>query len=294
MLSILVPIYNFDVVSFVTDLHYQATRAGQPFEILCYDDASEPEFRSGNRVVERLENVTYLDLPENLGRSRIRNRLAQDAAFPFLLFVDCDSVTVSKGYISNYLRHCREDAVIYGGRCYQTTPPNAANKYLRWHYGVERETFSAQERNRAPYRMFLTNNYLIPKSIQLSVPFNEQLMGYGHEDTLLGYDLKQRSIPIEHIDNPLCHIGLEDAESYLSKTEEGLRNLHFIISEGYADEDIKLYKYFNALRTMRLSGLVRTWFRGRKETIVRNLLSDRPRLRNFDLFKLGVLLEISS
>lgn len=91
MLSILIPVYNYDVRSLVGDLAKQCLEASIPFEILCYDDHSQEEFDRINQKVIQLEGVTYFRLAKNVGRSMIRNHLAQVARYDHLLFLDCDS-----------------------------------------------------------------------------------------------------------------------------------------------------------------------------------------------------------
>lgn len=291
MLSILVPVYNFQVVRFVTDLQAQATACGQPFEILVYDDGSTAAFKAANKVVQELDFVTYYELPENLGRSRIRNRLTQDANYDFLLFVDCDSLTISDQYIQNYLDNLDPKVVLYGGRVYAPEPPTDHRQYLRWYYGVERETIAVDVRNTMPYRYFLTNNYLIPRKIQEETPFHETLVGYGHEDTLLGHDLKEKGITLQHIDNPLCHIGLEDATDFLDKTRQGIQNLVYIIEAGFADDDIRIFRFYHRIRKLGLYPILKLLFRMSRKQLEKNLTSKRPSLRYFDFYKLGCLLE---
>ena len=54
------------------------------------------------------------------------------------------------------------------------------------------------------------------------ISFNERLSGYGHEDTLFGYELNKNNIQIHHIDNPVLNGHLDTNEAFLLKTEEGL------------------------------------------------------------------------
>jgi GT2 family glycosyltransferase len=67
---------------------------------------------------------------------------------------------------------------------------------------------------------------LIHKSLFEKVKFNEDLAGYGHEDTFFGLELFGQGLIIRHIDNPLIHLGLESASDFLEKTATGIANLH--------------------------------------------------------------------
>ena len=121
--------------------------------------------------------------------------------------------------------------------------------------------------------------------------------GYGHEDTLFGYDLKKNNIKVLHIDNPLVHIGLESNSLFLLKTRESIRNLKNILNQnGYEKllvEDIKLLVYYKFFRKTKLDYLVRILFRISERLLERNLLSKNPNLLVYDLFKLGYLCSIS-
>ncbi|MDQ3291345.1 MAG: glycosyltransferase, partial [Bacteroidota bacterium] len=75
--SILIPIYNFAIEQLVKELLAQCKKAGVRFEIICLDDASEPEFQEKNRKLKNLENVFYEELQVNISRAAIRNQLAQ-------------------------------------------------------------------------------------------------------------------------------------------------------------------------------------------------------------------------
>jgi len=121
--SILIPIFNFDVRPLVNDLHGQCEACAIAYEILCFDDGSTPQFKMLNKEIWKLPNVIYRDMPQNLGRSAIRNALSRAARFEQLLFMDCDSKVVSTDFIKNYLTHAAPNCLVYGGRCYQASPP---------------------------------------------------------------------------------------------------------------------------------------------------------------------------
>ena len=71
MLSILIPVYNFDVNALVSDLHRQAIDCGIAFEIRCYDDGSTEAFRAKNRAIQTMGNVVWVELEQNIGRSAL-------------------------------------------------------------------------------------------------------------------------------------------------------------------------------------------------------------------------------
>lgn len=291
MLSILIPIYNFDCRALVYDLHQQASACGIVFEIVCIDDHSEERFRLMHREFSRFPNIRYSELEQNTGRSMIRNTLARSAAYEWLLFMDCDSQTETSNYIRNYLEAAKEHEVVFGGRSYSEYPPEEPARYFRWKYGSAREVVPYTRRQVHPYRTFMTNNFLIRKDIFLRINMDESIKGYGHEDTLFAQELKAANIAIGHIDNPLRHIGLETADVFLQQTQNGVMNLLLLIRKGKIDKDNKLFSAFGLLKTLRLKNIFLRYFLKRKSSWEKQLLGKEPSLRKFDLYKLGLLSE---
>lgn len=293
MLSILIPIYNFNVVAFVSDLQQQALACKIDFEIICVDDYSVAKLKKENIVLRNITNVIYEELPENIGRSKIRNLLAEKAKYENLLFLDCDSATVDNNFVKRYVEAIDNSSVIYGGRCYEKSAPLNKDEHFRWWYGVQRETILVAQRQKQPYHSFMTNNFLIPKSIFMRIKLDETLKGYGHEDTLFGLELKKQNISIKHIANPLCHIGLEKLEDYLAKTEEGLRNLKHLIETNKIDTSVKLYRYYLLLNKFGLATKVFNYYQNNKTEILQKLKEKEPKIRWFDLYKMGYLISLT-
>lgn len=225
MLSILIPCYNFDVRPLVHRLHQQVLQLSVPAEIRCVEDASAPLFVQLNKSLQTLSHVHWEALPQNLGRSKIRNYLAQTAQYEFLLFMDSDSMPTRDDYLAHYVAHLPTKGVLYGGRSYAADPPTDPQLYFHWFYGTQREVQATAQRQQRPYHAFMTNNFLIPKTVFATIQFDESLTQYGHEDTLFGCALAQAAVPILHLSNPLQHIGLEPRDQFLNKSQMALQNL---------------------------------------------------------------------
>lgn len=285
MLSILIPVYNWDVVDLVRALREQCLQPGIDFEIRCYEDGSGPAYRERNRELPSDDRVIYRVFEENVGRAAIRNRLAKDATQPFLLFLDCDSGLPDEHFITRYLENIAEETVLYGGRIYAADSPKHKEYLLHWRYGHERETATAAERQRAPYHRFMTNNFLIPRSIFMQVRFEERLKQYGHEDTLFGQKLAEQGVSIVHLDNPVIHLGLEKADVFLEKNRQAMQNL-WLLSGLYPKLQTQLLATVVHLKRWNLQGLTLNVLRVIFPLLKRNLRSGRPRLRALDLFKL--------
>lgn len=293
MISILIPVYNYNIVSLVSELHNQAAAAAVPVEIIVLDDCSSELLRDQNKDVNKLTNVKFLELTKNIGRASIRNKLAEMASFPTLIFMDCDSEVPDSDYINKYLPFCGKDVVVCGGRTYKPYPPDEQETMLRWLFGIKREQLPVKVRSRDPYHSFMTNNFLIPRSVLMQIRFDESLVQYGHEDTLFGFELKKRGIPVIHIQNPLIHTGLEITTEFLRKTSEGIENLVILVTQGKIDregfEDIRVLRAYNKISRFGLVNLYLKFYYQFERTILKNLMGVNPNLFAFDLYKLAVL-----
>jgi hypothetical protein len=294
MLSILIPIYNYDINALVRELKLQCDGCAIDYEIFLCDDASHESAKRINAGINDLDNVKFKQLEKNHGRARIRNLMAAEALYDNLLFMDCDSEVGKNDYIKTYLPYCGNNKVICGGRVYSAIPPIDKNKRLRWKTGKKKEEIDATVRNQNPYRSFMTNNFLIPKNIMLANPFDENISGYGHEDTLFGFQLKRKKIKIVHIDNPLLHAGLEDAEEFLTKTDNATANLWKIWKSKVLSEkelkEIPLMKTYLSLKKKSGRRIARSVVNSFQRKIKRNLLSENPSVFLFDVYKIGKML----
>ncbi len=293
MLSICIPVYNYNVLRLVQALLTQAKRLSVDFEILVWEDGSLEERKVDNRKLVDIDpRVQYVEWAENRGRSIIRNRLAEAARFSYLLFMDCDAVLPDEHFLGRYLERLAEPAkrrVVCGGRIYPARPQDASLQ-LHWLYGSLKESQPAVHRRLAPNSSFMTNNFLISRSIFEDIGFNEALEGYGHEDTLFGWELQKLQIQIEHIENPVVHAGLETSSVFMKKTVEGIHNLHRLYEQMRQNnswlEEIKLLRVFKRLQAWHLSGVTYWILTFLQLAIERRLHSAKPSLIAFDLYKL--------
>jgi len=292
MLSVCIPIYNQDVGELTHALHRQAEALGVEAEILLLDDASEERFRLINRQLSALPLVRYEELNKNSGRSRIRNTLALKARYPLLLYLDCDITIPRKDFLRSYLEAGRDGSVVCGGHAYQAEQP-AWPYLLHWLSGSHRETKDAAIRQFQPYHSFMTASFLVPASLLFELPFNEELNGYGHEDTLYGFQLKKRNIHVKHIDNPVIHRGLEPADVFLEKTRDSLANLIKIYELTGYDVDfldmVRVLKTCEQIKRQRLRPLLALFHSLAGHCLARRLAGRHPRLWMLDLYKLGII-----
>ena len=138
MISICIPIYNFNVVDLIITIINQGEESKKPYEVVCIDDGSNKETLKLNAEINSHNAVKYLILKKNIGRSKIRNLFLENANYENLLFIDCDCSIQSENFLENYFEQL-DNAVVYGGRKHHYNPPKNKNKKLRWLYGINRE-----------------------------------------------------------------------------------------------------------------------------------------------------------
>lgn len=236
MLSILVPVYNQEIVALAATLVDACKKAEVRYEILFGEDGSSAEWIDTNSSVKQLDSVEHLVFKDNRGRSAIRNTLASLAKFECLLFLDADSQLTGSSFIADYLKLQDRYPVISGGRVYTAHPPQDKLLRLHWKYGSSRESKPAKARNTQPYQSFHSNNFIVRREIIRNYPFDEKIREYGYEDTVWALSLQRAGIMITHIDNPCIHMGLEKAAVFVSKTDSALRNLYRLEQKGLLTE----------------------------------------------------------
>jgi glycosyltransferase involved in cell wall biosynthesis len=296
MISVLIPVRNHDPSDLAEALSLQLSAAAQPFEILISDDSDQEAAMRLKPRLEIIPGVTFHCRQNPLGRSANRNFLAGEARYPYLLFADGDAGVASADFISIYLKNLDPESVLCGGTRYSDTMPGNPEQLLRWKYGKCREQKPAADRNLHPWKSFSTFNFVIPADLFRSIGFDETIRGYGHEDTIFGIRLHESGVPIRHLDNGLCHLGLETAAEYLAKTRESavnLRSLHErnLIPPKYIN-DIALLDTWISLKKIGLDKPVGAWFASRRHFAENRLGGPNPSIRLLDLYKLGAISHI--
>jgi hypothetical protein len=294
MLSILIPTYNYNLYPLVSEVRKQCVESRIDFEILCQDDASNL-FNIENQRINNLENCNFSINDSNLGRGKNINFLAEKAKFGWLLIMDCDTLPTQNNYIQNYISQINKaEKVVFGGIEYQKQQP-ANDQLLRWFYGNARESLSVEKRNTNPNGNALTSNIFIQKKVFVSNKFDESITKYGYEDLVFLSDLKKKGILVKHIENPTYHLGLETSQQFLDKTKTALENLKLITKTTSLDSsESKILKVSTLLKNLHLTSLISFLFKKLERKMEGNLLSAKPSLLLFDLYKLGFYCSIKS
>lgn len=287
MLSILIPTYNYNTYSLVLELKQQADQLGIIYEIQVQDDCSYKIFIE-NTQINSLSNCNFSINTQNLGRGKNINCLVEKSKFNWLLIMDCDTYPCLKNFIQNYITQIKEgEKVVFGGIKYQNKKPHNA-QLLRWIYGTARESIAVEKRLLNPNERALTSNLMLQKEVFLSTKFDESITKYGYEDLVFLSDLKKSGTIVKHIDNPTYHWGLETSQQFLDKTKTALENLKLITKTYHLnDSQSKLLNAFLFLEKLHLTPFVSFLFKKGEKKIEQNLLSQKPSLFLFDLYKLG-------
>ncbi|MDH7444980.1 glycosyltransferase family 2 protein [Aquimarina sp. 2201CG14-23] len=287
MLSILIPVYNYKVIPLVEEIHTQVSSCNITFEIIVFDDGSH-QYLEENLSINSISSSRFKKLSKNVGRSVIRNALAAEAKYEFLLFLDADIEPVSELFIKKYLDSINSDTeIISGGLLYKNTKPTK-EQILRWKYGHLKESVPVEKRKKKPYLSFLSSNFLIRKSIFDKNRFNEEILNLACEDTIFALDAKSKKIRIEHIDNPVFHLGLETSSVFLKKSLDSVEVRRSLIHKNLLKpKDTRITHLAHIVKKIRLQGLIIIIHTLTKKIFVKNLISNNPSLLIFDLFRLG-------
>lgn len=288
MLSICIPVYNLDVKKLVFSLDEQRKKSNLPCQIILIDDASLHDFTQKNKDLHHIADVSIL-LEKNVGRAKIRNLFLPYSTYDYLLFLDCDSTIINDDFLVKYFSQIADNQVdvICGGNDYPSEKPT--QKYLlRWTYSHEKESRKAREKTEK--QSFMTNNFVVKKSIFQQIKFDENLTQYGHEDTLFGYELKKKNIEIKHIENPVMNDVLDTNEAFLQKTELGLENLAFLVKKlnyesGFIQE-VNILRFYFFIKKIYLTPLLSTSYFFFVKKIKQRLTEGKVNLRLFDFYKL--------
>jgi hypothetical protein len=131
---------------------------------------------------------------------------------------------------------------------------------------------------------------MIDKSVFSKIRFNEELKQYGHEDTLMGYQLQKAGIRIMHIDNGLIHEGLESNKEFLTKTKLGIENLSKLydkVTDKRAfSETVGMLSFYNKLRGMHMTRVLAGVFIKYRDRMEIRLDSNKISLNLFSFYKI--------
>ena len=294
MISVLIPVYNYRVFGLVDELQKQLALSGIKYEIRCRDDASDNEFTKRNERIRKFENTYYSINKTNLGRVATRQLLAEASNFDWLLFLDADVMPKNKNFVKNYIQATRFDCdAVFGGFAYQKKSPPAGVE-LRWIYGGKNEHIKASLRNKKPYKVVISANFLIKKSEFKKLNKQISNTGYGL-DNYFGSLLNAHKVKVKHIDNEVFHLGLESNQIYLRKKEQAAETLlHLYESGKITAHENDLLKLYVLLKKYSLVSLFSWLYKIVKTSLKKNLTGSKPSVNLLQFYRISYLCYITN
>lgn len=292
MLSVLIPVYNWDVRNLVNALHRQCVAANIEFEILAVDDFStDLKLKNANSTIQ-LPHFQLIGLQENVGNAEARNILARTAKYNWLLFLDADMMPFHEHFVELYLEQIKENDfdIMSGGILYENEVSTEFR--LKWLHGKKTEE---QIPGKDPYLEIRGNNFLVRKEIFLQNPFGGLPENYGYVDTHFGLKLKASKARVKIINNPCVHLGLETNERFVEKHKKAVRNAFWMMNhQPEMAENLKIIRTYKMIKRLGLKSPIGYLFKKFEKNLLRNLHSENPSLFQFQLYKLGYICNLKT
>lgn len=295
MISILIPTYNHNALSLVKELSNQAQSIEVPFEIIVLDDCSSNKTTiEENKLINNYPSCSFNESTVNNGRTFTRNILARNAKYDWLLFLDADVTPVRVSFLKNYIIEIQKSAfeVIIGGCAYETKKPHK-EQILRYLYGKKREEKSADLRNEFPHKHIFSGNILIKKDTFLKHNYPHKQNIYGL-DNYFAFQLFTNKIAVKHIENPVYHLGLEENEVFFRKSINSIQSrIEILKNEPQIEKFDTVLKHYFFFKNTKLNKVVSFIFKLTEPFLKRKILSSKPSIFAFDLYRLGYLCNLN-
>lgn len=286
MLSILITIFNYNLLPLVKEIHQQCNELEIEFEILTQDDASNSVHNIENEKINSLSNCNYISLKKNVGYRENKNLLVRQSKFENLLILDGDCILPNKNFIKNYIAQIPNYEVVYGGRIHGYKAPSK-HQLLRWKYGKYMEDQTVEQRNKNRYRATLFNNTLIKKTVFNQIKFDSSFKKYGNDDTLFSFELQKMNAKIKHIHNPVQHDDIDTNAVYIEKTKNSLDNLYLLYKKQLITKEYsKMVSLVTKLHTYKITYLLAVLYSVFGTLLERQLKGNQPSLFVFNVFRL--------
>ena len=291
MLSILIPVYNYDIRTLVNELLEQLETAPINYEICCLDDCSNVSFQETNLSLNNLSEVTYTISEVNQGIAVTRQKLVVKATNDWVILLDADT-KIPDNFIANYIKQMSADTdFIFGGFKYDAIPPDR-HHMLRWKYGIKYEALSAKNRNSNPYKVTIAANLLVRRSSYLNLNLDSMGNNYAM-DYYFGSLLKSTKASVKHIDNQVTHLGIESSSTYLKKKELAVKTLLSLYKQGKLEQHSNdLLKAFLLSKKIGFQYVWALLFKLAKRTLINNLTGSNPKVKLLQFYKLGYMCQM--
>lgn len=251
-LSILIPCLHDNPCRLIEILAEQARRCSEGIEIIVIDDGSNDQALTDaiDKAIMALPIPgTFIRLERNGGRAAARNILAQFAAGDQLLFIDADTLPDNPNFLQTYIEHpaVARSAMVIGGFSILQSPEDPQYRLHR-HMSSSLDCLSVEARNQQPWKYAFGSNILVRRDVMMEHPFDARYTGWGWEDQEWAIRIAHKW-HVEHIDNSVSHLGLDDVQTLLRKYASSGENFRFMVID-HPDE-VKQYPAYRASRLLR-------------------------------------------
>ena len=293
MLSILIPTFNYSVSNLLLTLEKELKTVGFNYEILCLEDGSESHIENNKAICDFIKNANHLISKENKGRISSRMALAHHAKYDWLLFLDADVAAKNETVIKNYSNYFDDKHdVIYGGYRYAHNQPNTVF-LLRWTYGKTYEEVDAHKRNKTPYKVVISGNFMIKKHVFLDINSEIDSDGYGY-DNIFGALMRAKKTKVFHIDNTVNHNGLDENSIFLKKVEKAVETLYtYYVQHKTLVTENSLLEFYKSAKRVGLNKIISVVSKLTKNPIRKQILGKTPNMKLLQFYKLGYLCSLS-
>lgn len=229
-LSIIIPVYNWNIGPLLEQLHSQCIDLGPDsgIEIIVVDDGSSQRF-DNEEVASRLALVQYHGLSPNQGRAVARNTLITLAKGDYMLFLDADMLPDSNDFVRTYVALMQRDMpVVVGGLSYLQHKEAEVDAHFYIYKSQKTEAVEARLRQRSPWKYIFTSNILVKSSIVKEIGFDERFQGYGFEDVEWGLRLSKK-YDVLHIDNTCSHMGIVTKKEMFERMRQSIANYALLL-----------------------------------------------------------------
>jgi glycosyltransferase involved in cell wall biosynthesis len=251
-MSVLVPFLHDDPTDLIRSIQSQSETDGSSVELVVLDDGSnDPDLRERVSGCVRSASIpcAFIVRKRNGGRAAARNTLAQFARGAYFLFNDADCIPDADNFLKTYLALVARDqpAFVVGGFSILQAPTDRRFALHR-HITAARDCLPASERQKAPWRYAYGSNILVRRDVMETTPFNPDYLGWGWEDQEWAMRVAKRW-PIQHVDNTVSHLGLDDADRLFVKYASSGENFRLIAATH--PELLKQYPAYRAAQLLK-------------------------------------------
>ncbi|MFO7863263.1 MAG: hypothetical protein R6U85_04630, partial [Salinivirgaceae bacterium] len=278
MLSICITNTKSNIAPLLNRLHEQRQMLELKTEINIADSCSETSCKEANEMAAKHVEANYISIDEALSDGQIKYILAKNANGSYLLFINGDLHITQRKYLQNYIEVMQPGLVVCGGITAIGKKPES-EYHLHWYAKHNFYTYHADERSQYPYFHLNTNNLLMPRGLFLQFPVPE----IDEPQWMLPYyfELKDNTIPIIHIDNPLSTHTFLTNKRFLAHNRKHLKQvtewLNKISDEIVAETSVTEYEHYKKLHKWKLAKLYQFFYSVNTRMLMASLKKDTPK-----------------